>query len=93
MNPDERHADVVSRYPGGLTVAQYRHEALVSADENDLLDPPSISDWFKQTSILLGMWMDGLIERRCRRDEAGPWFITGKGRKSIESQAGSGGAA
>jgi hypothetical protein len=80
MTPDKRHEDVVRRYPGGLTPAQFRHEALASADEDGKLDPPAIADWFKGQGLLIGMWMDGLIERRCRRDEAGPWFITPKGR-------------
>ena len=86
MTPDERHADVVRRYPGGLTPAQFRHEALVSADADGKLDPPAIADWFKQQSLLLGMWMEGLIERRCRRDESGPWFITDKGRDAATQE-------
>lgn len=79
-----RHADIVLRYPGGLTPAQFRHETLASADEDGKLDPPSIADQFAQWSLLLGMWTDGLICRRCRRDEAGPWFITENGRAAAE---------
>lgn len=91
MTPDERHADVVRRYPGGLTPAQFRHEALASADEDGKLDPPSIADWFRQQSLLIGMWMDGLIERRCRPDESGPWFITDRGRITLAQPTNTGG--
>lgn len=82
MTPDERHADVVSRYPGGLNPAQFRHETLLSADGDGKLDPPALADWLKQKSLLIGMWMDGLIELRGRgRDQPmWPWFITEKGR-------------
>ena len=85
MTPDERHEDIVRRYPGGLTPVQYCHEALASADDGDLIDPPSIADWFTQSGILLRMWMDGLIELRGKgRDQPlGPWYITKKGRDSI----------
>jgi hypothetical protein len=76
MTPQERHEDVVRRYPGGLTPAQFRDETLASADEDGKLDPPALADWFKQQSLLMKMWMDGLIERRCRRDEAGPWYLS-----------------
>lgn len=81
-SPDARHAVVVSAYPGGLTPAQFRTVALVSTDSDGRIDPPALADWFKQQSLLIGMWMDGLIERRCRRDEAGPYFITEKGRSA-----------
>lgn len=84
---EARHAYVVSRYPGGLTPAQFRHETLASADDDGVLDPPSLADWFKAQSLLIGMWMEGLIERRCRRDEAGPWFITDKGAAALRQLA------
>jgi hypothetical protein len=83
MTPQERHEDVVRRYPGGLTPAQFRHEALASVDADGKLDPPALADWFKAQSLLISMWMDGLIERRARRDEPGPWFITHKGRGAM----------
>ena len=84
MTPQERHEDVVRRYPGGLTPRQFRHETLASADDGGKLDPPALADWFKQKSLLIGMWMDGLIELRGKgRDQPmGPWFITGKGRSA-----------
>lgn len=84
MTPQERHEDVVRRHPGGLTPASFRAEALASADADGKLDPPALADWFAAQSILLGMWMDGVIERRCRRDEVGPWFITNKGRAATQ---------
>lgn len=80
MTPQQRHEDVVRRHPGGLTPATFRAEALASADEDGKIDPPALADPFAAMSLLIGMWMEGLIERRCRRDEAGPWFITAKGR-------------
>jgi hypothetical protein len=87
--PDERHADVVSRYPGGLTPEQFRHEALASADDDGKLDPPALADWFKAQSLLLGMWMEGLIGRRCKRNESGPYYITDKGRAARRAAASS----
>lgn len=82
MTPQERHEDVVQRYPGGLTPAQFRREVLASADDDGKLDPPALADWFKRQSLLIGMWMDGLIELRGKgRDQPmWPWFITEKGR-------------
>jgi hypothetical protein len=82
MTPQERHEDVVRRYPGGLNPAQFRHETLASVDDDGKLDPPALADWFKQKSLLIGMWMDGLIELRGKgRDQPmWPWFITAKGR-------------
>jgi hypothetical protein len=82
MTPDERHADVVSRYPGGLNPEQFLHETLASADADGKLDPPALADWFAQKSLLIGMWMEGLIELRgTGRDQPmWPWFITEKGR-------------
>lgn len=83
MTADERHADVVSRYPGGLTRAQFEHETIASADEDGKLDPPALADWFRQQSLLMGMWFDGRIERRCRRDEVGPWFL-GRASRTVK---------
>lgn len=91
MTPDQRHEDVVNRYPGGLTPAQFRHETLVSRDENGQLDPPALGDWWTQMSLLMGMYFEGLIERRGAGrmyDRGGPWFITAKGaeHRSKETQ-------
>lgn len=86
MTPDERHADIVRRYPDGLTPQQFRDETLASADDDGKLHPPSAGDFFSRTSLLLGMWFDGLIERRCRHDESGPWFITDRGRAAAAAR-------
>jgi hypothetical protein len=85
MTADERHEDVVRRYPGGLTPAQFKLETLRSAGDDDKLDPPALADWFKQKSLLISMWMDGLIELRgTGRDQPmAPWFITQRGRKQL----------
>lgn len=86
MSPQERHEDVMRRYPSGLTPAQFRHETLASADSDGQLDPPALSDWFVTQSLLLRMWMDGLITRRCKRNEAGPYYITDAGRAAIAKE-------
>lgn len=41
MTPEERHSDVVKRFPGGLTPVQFRMLTLESADEDGKVDPPS----------------------------------------------------
>lgn len=82
MTPDDRHEDVVRRYPGGLTPAQFRREVLASANADGELDPPATADWFAAQGLLMGMWMDGLIKLRRpgRNQPMWPWFITEKGR-------------
>jgi hypothetical protein len=82
---EARHQQVVRRFPGGLTPKQFVQVALESADEDGKIDPPSLADWFAGQSILIGMWLSDLIERRCRRDEAGPYFITEKGREFLKT--------
>lgn len=53
----------------------------MGAGEDEIVDPPSLADWWKRQSMILGLWMrDGLIERRCRRDESGPYYLTAKAR-------------
>jgi len=88
MTPDQRHDYVVAKYPAGLTPNQYRHEALASANADGMIDPPAIADWFKQNSLLIGMWFDGLIETRGKGRDAPmwPWYITDKGRSVIGEQ-------
>ena len=97
MMPQERHEDVVRRYPGGLNGIQFRHETLASADENGILDPPALADWFKQQSMLLGMSWDGLIERtgpeKRAYEKSGPWRITEKGRAFLADSAGNAGVS
>jgi len=78
MTPQQRHEDIVHRFPGGLTPAQFRMLTLESADEDGKLDPPSIADWWTQQSLLMGMYMEGLIEKRGtgpKWHRGGPWFI------------------
>lgn len=86
MTPDERHADVMCRYPDGLTPAQFRHETLASANEDGKLDPPALANPWHRTSLLMGMYMEGLIERRGPEKRAyertGPWFITEAGKSA-----------
>ena len=90
MTPEERHADVVARYPGGLTPVQFRREALASADSDEVIDPPALSDWFAQNSLLIAMWMDGLIELRGggREKPMWPWYITAKGKAAQQTLRG-----
>lgn len=80
---DRRHAEIVAKYPGGLTPKQYRKVVLESADEDGRLYPHSLSSFFDQTSLLLGMYMDDLITRRGRHNEPGSWYITDKGREAL----------
>jgi hypothetical protein len=85
MTPQERHVDVVRRYPGGLTPAQFRHETLASADEDGKLDPPALADPWMRESLLIGMYMEGLIEKRGpgrAYERTGPYYITEAGRRT-----------
>lgn len=84
MTPDERHADIVRRYPGGMTVEQFRMETLLSADEGGKLDPPSLSDGLTREGLLICMSINGLIEnRRNPVMYPGDWHITDEGRSAI----------
>ena len=79
MTRDERHDFVVREFPGGLTGAQFAALTLVSAGDEGIVDPPSVVDYFQRQSLILGLWFcEGLIERRCRRDETGPYYLTRK---------------
>jgi len=88
MTPQQRHEDIARRFPGGLTPAQFRMLTLESADDDGKLDPPSIADWFAAQSLLMGMFIEGLIEKRGTgrmHSRGGPWFIVpphgGSGRE------------
>ena len=86
MTRDERHDFVVREFPVGLSGEQFAALTLVSAGEDGIVDPPSLSDWFKRESLILSLWMrEGLIERRCKRDEAGPYYLTKKARDYLKS--------
>ena len=57
----------------------------MGAGEDEIVDPPSLADWWKRQSMILVLWMrDGLIERRCRRDESGPYYLTAKARAYLK---------
>lgn len=86
MTRDERHDWVVSEYPSGLNGIQFAALTLLSAGEDGIVDPPSVADGFKRQSMLLSLsWPEGLIERRCRRDEAGTYFLTPKALAYLET--------
>jgi len=86
MTRDERHDFVVREFPGGLNGIQFAALTLVSAGDDEIVDPPSLADWWKRQSLILGLWVrEGLIERRCRRDEAGPYYLTAKARAYLKT--------
>jgi len=85
MDKDARHAEIVALFPAGLTPKQFRTLTLKSADEDGKLDPPSLADWWATQSLLIGMYINGLIEKRGtgpQWNRGGPWYITEKGRNS-----------
>lgn len=85
MTPDERHEDVLRRYPAGLTVEQFRHETLMSADADGKLDPPSITDGLTREGLLICMSIDGLIKNyKNPVMHPGDWRITDEGRAAIQ---------
>lgn len=85
MTVDERHEDVVRRYPAGLTVEQFRHETLMSADADGKLDPPSITDGLTREGLLICMSIAGLIKNHKHPVRyPGDWRITDKGRAAIQ---------
>jgi hypothetical protein len=78
------HDEIVARFPSGLTPDQFRALTLESADDDGKLDPPSLADWWTQQSLLIDMYLKGLIEKSGTGrmyDRGGPWFITEAGRK------------
>ena len=86
MTGDERHDWVVREFPVGLNGVQFAALTVVSAGDDGIVDPPAVADWFKRQSLILGLWMrEGLIERRCRRDEAGPYYLTTKARAYLKT--------
>lgn len=85
MTPQERHEDVLRRYPRGMNPEQFRHETLVSADEDGKLDPPALADWWTQAGLLIGMYMEGLIEQRGplrAYERKGPYYLTEAGKRA-----------
>ena len=84
MTPDERHAYVVRAFPGSLTGLEFAALTLLSADDNEVVDPPSVGDWFQRQSCILRLSLGGLIERRCKRDEIGPYYLSETGREFLK---------
>jgi hypothetical protein len=88
MTSDERHAFVVRSFHGGLNGIQFAALTLLSADDDGIVDPPSVGDFFQRTSMILALsFKYGLIERRCKRNEAGPYYLTVKARDSVRAAA------
>ena len=85
MTRDERHDYVVRTFPDGLNGLQFAALTLLSADNDEVVDPPSVDDWFQKQSLIMRLWLDGLIERRCRRDEVGPYYLASKGRALLKT--------
>lgn len=82
MSSDERHEFVVREFPDGLTSVQFAALTLLSAGDDGVVDPPSVGDFFQRQSLIFSLWIvEGLIERKCKRDEAGPYYLT---KRSIE---------
>jgi hypothetical protein len=66
----------------GITSVQFAALTLLSAGEDGVVDPPSVGDFFQRQSLIFSLWIvEGLIERKCKRDEAGPYYLT---KRSIE---------
>lgn len=84
---DARHDEIVARYPGGLTYKQWRRIALESAREDDVVHPHPVGDFSVRTSLMIKLLLEGYVERRCRPDEVGPWYITKAGRAFLASGA------
>ena len=71
-----------------MTWDEWKDDALKSADEDGKVGFLPLTNWFHERSAILGMMMDGLIEHRCRHDDAGPWYITDKGRARSRAKVG-----
>jgi hypothetical protein len=84
---DRRHEEVVARFPGGLTREQFQLVTLESADDDGRVYPHSVADWFAQQSLLMGMWMEGLIDHRDGPHKPFRWLITDKGREWLRTHA------
>lgn len=75
-----------------ITRARFRELTIESADEDGRLNPPTLADWWVQQSLLIGMYMDGLIERRGDGpmwNRGGPWYATGQAILAARASAGS----
>jgi hypothetical protein len=68
-----------------INASEFRELTLRSADEDGKVTPPPYGDWWTQQSILIGMYMKGLIEKRGEGrmyDRGGPWYITATGQEA-----------
>lgn len=66
-----------------ISVAEFRLRTLQSAGNDDIVSPPQYGDFWAVTSILVGLYMEGLLERRGNGPmwkRGGHWFITHAGR-------------
>lgn len=66
-----------------MTKDNYTRLVLESAAADGEIDAPQLTDTWLRLSLLIGMYMQGLIERRGEGrmyDRAGPWYITESGR-------------
>lgn len=64
--------------PMSQAVRDYRQSVLDSADADGRLDPPTLQDWWAQQSLMIGMYMEGLIEKRGTGpmwNRTGPWYL------------------
>ena len=82
---DHRHADVVSRFPNGLSWDQFVYCTLESArDDTDLIEPPSMADtFFDHHSRMMRLFLDGLVCSREGHNAPLRWRITAKGRAHL----------
>lgn len=86
---DQMHDAIVARYPGSMTKAQYRQVVLESADDDGRVYPHSAGDFFTRTSMLIGMWLEGLLAHwddgsgRPPKDQPSNYRITDKGRAAL----------
>lgn len=79
---DRRHDEVVARYPGGLTTAQFRLVALESVRDDGIVHFPNV-EFIKGMSIIIGMHLADLVHRPGGHHAKGPYFITEKGREYL----------
>lgn len=94
---DQRHEGTVKRFPGGLTLQQFRLVTLESADDEDegRVYPPSIQgvpgNPLIYHSLLTAMWFDGLLVHLDDGSGRPQWHqpirykITDKGRAELVS--------
>lgn len=79
---DNRHEEVMRRFPGGLSWDQFVYCTLESArDDSDLVEFPSlVGDIFSYHRRTFKMFMDGLIVSREGHKAPMLWRITEQGK-------------